>query len=264
MSSETFQKLQKATSGQTQSLSQRMRSTAIGETHQKKRQKSITLLPPVSPSTRALHTGFDIYAGTGISKSVYNRLAGLNDPENTTGLFADTTNPPRPLSMCVRCGDAPNLCMKCSELECENTLTFYRKTRAAGAATLFNKAFIEAGYSKLIKFVVFRLLKNSFQSRSRERMKKKAVVEKLFGTNLIFLPFNAWKRYARENILARKDKSIEDQVEEIKILEIQNQKLTMQLRDANHEVRISGSFRFYSFFYIILFVCTSKFNRLII
>lgn len=243
MSSDTFQKLQKATSGQAQSLSQRMRSSLSAEMKQRKTNRSMPVLPPVSPA-RAPHNAFDIYSGTGASKSVHNRLAGLNDPQNTTGLFADTTHPPHPLPLCVRCGNSPSLCMKCSELECENTLTFYRKTRAAGAATLFTKAFVEAGYSKLIKFVVFRLLKNSCQARSRVRMKKKAVVEKLFGTNLVYLPFNAWKRYTRENVLARKDKSIEERGDQVKVLETQNQKLSMQLRSAHHEIdELKGEIR---------------------
>lgn len=220
-----------------------MRSSLSAEMKQRKTNRSMPVLPPVSPA-RAPHNAFDIYAGTGASKSVHNRLAGLNDPQNTTGLFADTTHPPHPLPLCVRCGNSPSLCMKCSELECENTLTFYRKTRAAGAATLFTKAFVEAGYSKLIKFVVFRLLKNSCQARSRVRMKKKAVVEKLFGTNLVYLPFNAWKRYTRENVLARKDKSIEERSDQVKVLETQNQKLSMQLRNAHHEIdELKGEIR---------------------
>jgi hypothetical protein len=180
MSSDTFEQLKKATSGQSQSLSQRMRNSTSAPDIVLRKGKSAQL-PPVSASTRSLHSGFDLYHGTGISKIAHNRLAGLNDAYNTTGLFADSIHISRSLPMCVRCGESPNLCMKCAELECENTLTFYRKTRAAGAATLFTKAFVEAGYSKLIKFVVFRLLKNSCQARSRSRLRKKAVVEKLFG-----------------------------------------------------------------------------------
>jgi hypothetical protein len=170
------------------------------------------------------------------SNNIHTRLSGLGDNSNTSGLYSSQIKPRNPLLICVRCNDLPSLCMNCVETECETALTFYRKTRAAGAATLFNKAFVEAGYSKVLKFLIFRLLKNSCQTRTRIRMKKKMIVEKLFGTNLVYLPFNAWKRFTKENIMNRNNKQIEELQEKVKFLEIQNQKLVMQNRDLNIEV----------------------------
>lgn len=166
-------------------------------------------------------------------ESTYNRLSGLNESVNNSALFSDITLPPRPITVCVRCGTHASLCMPCAEKDCENALIFYRKTRAAGAATLFQKAFVEAGFTKLIKFVVFRLLKNSIDAKKRIRMKKKTVVEKLFGTNVVSVPFMAWKRYTKENIINRKNKDIEGLSERVKFLEAQVQKLSTQLQE-NH------------------------------
>ncbi|RYG70157.1 hypothetical protein EON64_00880 [archaeon] len=126
--------------------------------------------------------------------------------------------------------------MSCAEDDCEKTVTFYRKTRAAGAATLFNKAFVEAGNTKVIKFIVFRLLKNSFQSRQREQLKKKTVVEKFFGTNLVHFPFQAWRRYTKENIVSRKDKTIAKLSERVKSMDVIINDLNMNLRARDAEV----------------------------
>ncbi len=129
------------------------------------------------------------------TRKTFNRLSGLSDPVSTSGLYSEISNPQRPVHLCVRCSDAhPSVCMPCCELICENTLTFYRKTRAAGAASLFTKAFVEAGNSKLVKFFIFRLLKNSYEARVRKKQKMKSVVERLFGTNIVYIPFAAWRR----------------------------------------------------------------------
>lgn len=227
---------------QAQTLSQRLRGRSTSEyskphpAHHHHHNHNRASLPALSSPNRSASLNSLPLAGSSSVKDVYTRLSAVSESVNSSGLFADLVAPPRPLPLCVRCSSTPSLCMKCAELECENTLTFYRKTRAAGAATLFTKAFVEAGYSKLLKFVVFRLLKNSCQARNRVRMKKRTVVEKLFGANLVYLPFTAWRRYTKENIVSRKDRSIETLNERVAILEQQLQQLTLQNRDHRLEI----------------------------
>jgi hypothetical protein len=170
-------------------------------------------------------------------KNTVNRLSGLPDNVNSSGLFSSYSIPKTISSLCVRCGTLAALCMGCAEQDTEDALIFYRKTRAAGAATLFNKAFIEAGFRKALKFVVFRIFKNSCQAKIRERMKKKTIVEKLFGANLVYLPFTAWRRYTKENIVRRKNQTIESLSDQIEKLENQVRRLVNTVADVSREVR---------------------------
>ena len=111
--------------------------------------------------------------------------------------------------------------MPCSDQFCEDTLTFYRKTRAAGAVALFTKAFVEAGNSKLVKFFLFRLWKNSLQKNQQQQNKMKNIVQRLFGSNVVFLPFAAWKKYTKENIMERKNRFLAQYKEKNELLESQ-------------------------------------------
>ena len=115
--------------------------------------------------------------------------------------------------------------MPCSDQVCEDTLTFYRKTRASGAVALFTKAFVEAGNSKLVKFFMFRLWKNSLQKNQKQQLKMKSVVERLFGSNVVYLPFAAWKKYTKENIMDRKNTMLHKLKDKNELLETQVQKI---------------------------------------
>lgn len=199
-------------------------------------------LPRHDPSIDSL--GHEIQEIQKPSKSkdpFFARMSGIVDPMNTTGLYAEITTPTRPTIYCVRCSAVhASVCMPCADLMCEQTLTFYRKTRAAGAAALFTKAFVEAGNSKLVKFFIFRLLKNSYEARSRKNIKMKTVIERLFGTNIVYLPFTAWRRFTKENIVARKEKTIQTLHEKISNLETQVNKLFAENKKQEDEVSFGG------------------------
>ncbi len=195
-------------------LSEHLRQDAKKELEVKHQKRNIQFnfknshtLPSMSPKKHS--TFADTLSSYSRNRSdTVGRLSGSMATINSSGLFSERVTAIKPLALCVRCGSHASICMSCSEEECDRAVTFYRKSRAAGAATLFTRAFIEVGNAKVIKFIVFRLLKNSFQNRTREQMKKKTVVEKLFGTNLVCIPFAAWRRFTKENILNRKDKAI--------------------------------------------------------
>jgi hypothetical protein len=196
-------------------------------------------LPQLSPRNES-QLVYSMYQSQAQShpKNPVSRLSCLPERVNTSALFSDKSAvPTKPAVLCVRCSSThAALCMICAEQDCQSALTFYRKTRAAGAASLFSKAFIEAGYSKALKFVVFRLLRNSMESRKRVHLKKKTIVEKLFGANVVFIPFSAWKRYTQENILNRKNKNIFDLSERVKLLEAQVSRLQSTVSESQSQV----------------------------
>lgn len=171
-----------------------------------------------------------------ISINTMSRLSGIVEQVNSSGLFNERTTTFKPSNLCVKCGSNAAMCMACVEQDCENALTFYRKTRAAGAATLFNKAFVEAGNSKVVKFLIFRLLRNGFLQRKREQLKKRSVVEKLFGSNLVYIPFAAWRRYTKENIMNRKEQMISSLSEKLKNLEVLYEQQGVVVREQAREV----------------------------
>ena len=221
--------------GGSKTLSKRMQEA--GDMRNKSMTKSSTL-----PKLNDSQTVYSMYQSRQLTydqvRTSISRLSGLPETVNTSALFVEkAAQPSRPVALCVRCScDRPALCMICAEQDSQNALTFYRKTRAAGAATLFSKAFVEAGYSKLIKFVVFRLIKNSTDARKRTHLKTKSIVEKLFGANIVYLPFSAWKRFTKENILYRKNKTISDLSERLKVLETQMHKLTADVNERGNQV----------------------------
>ncbi len=164
------------------SLSRKLKQANDKAHHKEKLQQSNTLPTLMNPGNSSNNLGHDVYAmylSPSKATGVASRLSGLAESVNSSALFTEKVSmPKKPLTIRIRCSSThAALCMSCVEQDCQNALNFYRKTRAAGAATLFSKAFIEAGYTKLLKFVIFRLLKNGFETRRRQHMKKKTVVE---------------------------------------------------------------------------------------
>jgi hypothetical protein len=225
----------------TESSKELSKSVTFGNEAKSRQTQGKRTLPTIQSSKGSMSMNFPepFEHFSPVRRNTVNRLSGLPDNVNSSGLFSDSHIPKTVSALCVRCGTLAALCMPCAEQDTEDALIFYRKTRAAGAATLFNKAFIEAGFRKALKFVVFRLLKNYCQMKTRERMKKKAIVEKLFGTNLVYLPFTAWRRYTKENIVHRKNKTIEQLNSQIELLETQIRKISANLTEVTREVRFS-------------------------
>jgi hypothetical protein len=237
--------MQKSLNSPSLSLSQKMRADVTHNSQSISKPSRSRTLPQLKANTSPTYSGLFEQYSPHRGRNAFTRLSGLPDSVNSSGLLSDISIPKHPSSLCVRCGTTAALCMGCAEQDAEDALTFYRKTRAAGAATLFSKAFVEAGFRKLLKFMVFRLLKNSCQTRIRQRNKKKAIVEKLFGTNLVYIPFAAWRRYTKENIVNRKNKTIEQLTAQIAVLENQVQKLSYTVQEGTREVRLLFSISFF-------------------
>lgn len=183
--------------------------------------KSLSSLP--TPSTSELSPVRPVR-----TQNQFHRLSGLYDFMDSSGLLPSNSILTKPVAVCVRCANHASICMPCAELLCDQSLTFYRMSRAKGAAALFSQAIHEAGLGKLVKFCVFKLWCNSHSQRKRVMNKKRTVVERLFGGSIVHMPFIAWARYTRENKVARKENIIIDLSEKVKFLEQQVTKFTSE------------------------------------
>jgi len=172
------------------------------------------------------------------TKNQFDRLSGSYDFSASSSTFPDRFHVMHPIAMCVRCSSHASVCMPCCEKICDETLTFYRKTRAIGASSLFTKAISEAGLSKTVRFLLFHLWKNSFRTRKTIAKKKKFAVERLFGNNIVYPPFNAWKRFTKESKDQRKDAEIARLTERVDNLEKELKKLDI-VKSAS-EVRVKS------------------------
>jgi hypothetical protein len=70
--------------------------------------------------------------------------------------------------------------MRCTETIADEALTFYRKTRATGAASLFQHAIKEAGLSKTIKFMLFQMWRNGIKQRAKRNALMTPKIGKLY------------------------------------------------------------------------------------
>mmetsp|Transcript_5446 Transcript_5446/g.5601 ORF Transcript_5446/g.5601 Transcript_5446/m.5601 type:complete len:705 (-) Transcript_5446:124-2238(-) len=140
--------------------------------------------------------------------SVYQRLSGF-DAE--VAMCSYTTGGANKIhsSLCVRCSEHACLCMQCNETLIENSLTFYKETRARGAMALFDNAITQAGASKCLKFTIFRIWKNGFTSRMRLKNKRAFIAERRHRKTVTIKPFLAWKRYISLKYDERQHKKIE-------------------------------------------------------
>jgi hypothetical protein len=110
----------------------------------------------------------------------YERLSGSIDVISSSNVFPDRTTIVHPVAVCVRCSGNASVCMSCTELLCQESLTFYRKTRAIGAASLFQRAVTEAGLTKLMKFSIFKLWYNYIKKTNILRLHRIKVSDQLF------------------------------------------------------------------------------------
>ena len=181
------------------SLSKKLRASIPTNATQLQQSRSNQALPELKIS-RSLSTKK--------SKDQFERLSGVYDYSISGGVFSDPSIVTHPSSRCVRCSNHASMCMPCTEYLCDESLTFYRKMRARGAISLFQNAVTEAGLGRLLKFTLFRIWKNGCTKRVLTHNKKKYIVEKLFGVNIVAIPFKAWQQYTRQTRISRRDNKI--------------------------------------------------------
>ena len=172
------------------------------------------------------------------TKNQFDRLSGSYDFMASSGAFPDRFHVTHPTAICLRCAGNADVCMRCTETIADEALTFYRKTRATGAASLFQHAIKEAGLSKSIKFMLFNMWRNGIKQRSKRSALMNPKIAKLYFIKIIVEPFKAWKKFAKESVVERKDKLIAKLEERLDVLEKEMQKVSIV---KNHsEGRIKG------------------------
>ena len=149
----------------------------------------------------------------------YERLSGSLDFMASGGVFPDRTTIVHPVAVCVRCAGNAAVCMPCTELLCQESLTFYRKTRAIGAASLFQRAVTEAGLTKVMKFSVFKMWFNYLKKIKILRTRRAKIAEHSFFMKGAQIPFFAWRSFVKAEVLERKDKTIQDLRDRITAME---------------------------------------------
>eukprot|EP01041_Mallomonas_annulata_P008917 gene8917-18450_t len=163
--------------------------------------------------------------------SIFQRLSGY-DADST--LCSTTPKPANKSlsSLCVRCSEPACICMQCTERISEQSLKFYKETRAKGAMELFTNAITHAGAAKILKFVIFKMWRNGFVIRSRLKNRKNFIAERRFRRTITIKPFLAWKTFISMKFIERKDKKIESLEKHVRDLEIHVAALMKQKRAA--------------------------------
>lgn len=183
------------------------------------------------------------------TESLYERLSGTYQFESNMGVLQDRHPIVHPTALCVRCSEPSAMCMSCTEILCNNSVTFFRRSRAKGAAQLFANAIKEAGMTKATKLMLFKLWKNGYELRKRQDLKMKQVVERMFGNSCLYTPFKAWQKYTKDNLVARKDKKMQEMAARIAQLEYQVKDVTKQKDTALAKVLL------------LLFICIYNINN---
>ena len=180
------------------------------------------------------------------SENMYERLSGSYQFESNMGALADRHPITHPSTLCVRCSDAACMCMSCTETLCNNAVTFFRRSRAKGAAQLFANAIREAGMAKATRLMIFKIWKNGYQQRKRNDNKLKNVVERMFGNSCLFTPFKAWQRFTKQNVIDRKDRKLQECSTKIAQLEYQVRELIKEKAKTDAKVYNLCSFYYHS------------------
>ena len=146
-----------------------------------------------------------------VQTSIYDRKrpsTGKGTRDTEVGRRAIVSN--NPPAVCVNCSKPASICMSCSELYCKNALSFQRKGSTLGAIEFFKKAVKEAGNKRLVKLIVFHLWKNSYKIRLHETIRVGNAVTRMYTCSIIKAPFQAWKRFIKDLLFAKKNKKIDE------------------------------------------------------
>ena len=171
------------------------------------------------------------------TKDQFERLSGHYDVINTTGVFPNRHHIMHPTSVCVRCSSHASVCMPCAEIMADDSLTFYRKTRAAGAAALFNRAVTEAGLQKLMKFALFRMIKNHTKKATILRQNHANQSPRQFLVYCTLPVFRAWRKFTKDNVIEKKNALIEKYTTKIENLEKEVQKVDAIKKHADSRIK---------------------------
>lgn len=198
-------------------------SSSSGNTlpHIRRKSSNIHLTAPIPQSDVAM---------------MYEKLSGLYETQGFESFPARGTVI-HPTTLCVRCSSHASLCVPCADVLAREAVSFFRKSQAVGAYHLLDGAIKQAGAEKVLKFMMFRIWKNSVKLRNYSRNKREGNTERAWELRTIRIPFRQWLIYTRECQFERKDKKIDQLEDRVKLLEQQIFKLSAEKNNAEKQVR---------------------------
>jgi hypothetical protein len=164
------------------------------------------------------------------------KASGIKDYLESGAVFADRTKMTMPTASCVRCGEHASTCMSCTEYLAEESLNFYRKTRARGAASLFANAITQTGVTTVVKYIIYSLWKNSYYIRKWAMKKRAFKAEILCRKRYMSKCYKAWSDYRTMNKVDRRDKEIERLTKRVAALEAATTQATNLQKNAEAQL----------------------------
>jgi len=154
------------------------------------------------------------------------------------GVFVDRGQTMHPTVLCVRCAQHASLCMTCAEQQTSESLRFYRRSLGKGASAILNEAIKDAGLASMSKRIIFQLWRNSGRKYTA------ALKELYFNVGIakdrkyVKPVFAAWKKYAKQEIIDRKNKKVEELKERLDVVARNMELLTEDKNNAVRNVRV--------------------------
>jgi len=152
------------------------------------------------------------------SSAATDRMSMSIDFVNLGGL-PDRSIITHPGATCTRCSRQASICMNCTSYLVDCSILHYRKTRAVGARKLFEGAIVEAGATKVLKFIVFRAWKNGHSIRCRQYLHREQKSQRYYFVKHASVTFNAWKMYIKLEKDSSKEKYTESLEAKVNLIE---------------------------------------------
>jgi hypothetical protein len=197
-------------------------------------------LPRISKSRSTKLTTAGAGAGGGGPRSdvgkIYERLSCSFQTEGYE-TFPNRETISHPSTLCVKCASHASLCVPCADSLAQDSVEFFRRSQALGAYHLFSGAIKQAGGEKVLRFVIFRIWKNSVLLRRFGRTQRSGQTAKRYNDLILRDPFRAWVKFTKECQNDRRDKREQQYEERIQVLEQQVNKYATEKLNSDKQVR---------------------------
>lgn len=140
----------------------------------------------------------------------YRHSSTANFLSSSSGPYVDVGVSLHPSAQCVRCSSHASICVPCGEVHTNEALAFYRKSIGAGASAILNQAITEAGLGTTVKAFCFQLWRNSLKAQEAHRNVVFAAAAAASDRKYMKGPFEAWRKYAKQEVIDKKNKRIEE------------------------------------------------------
>ena len=146
--------------------------------------------------------------------ALVSKMSGtVNYTGYDAGMFVDRGQTLHPTVLCVRCAQHASLCMTCAEQQTNESLRFYRRSLGKGASAIINEAIKDAGLASMSKRIIFQLWRNSGRKYTAALKELHFNVGIARDRKYVKPVFAAWRKYAKQEVIDRKNKKIEEVIQ---------------------------------------------------